>query len=182
MTAVARVNTTALRSPADGPAEAQADQARWPRLLLVHPNQTVHERVAAALRPYRIDAAFARDAVEGCRIAEDRELDLIIAQNRTINGDAQYLLWRLRTKLETAQTPVVIGLDYYFEEAEGRQLTEPINGHGGAQAVVAKLFAPDASEPFEQSALFATICRFVPSIRKGALAEAQAADPLRGAA
>jgi CheY-like chemotaxis protein len=123
-----------------------------PQVLLIDDDLDVRRFIFAGLREIGIEPSFATDGMLGFWKAKRSKPAVIVSDYFMPNGDAEYLLARLRSTPETQDIPVVV--------QSGRQLSDPIRqrlqgevcGHPGAAAILKK---SGAGELFE---ILGTMC------------------------
>jgi CheY-like chemotaxis protein len=79
-----------------------------PRVLVVDDDPAIKEFLATRLGKYGIDTLYAADATPALRMASKEQPSVIIADYHMPDGDAQYLLHRLRGTPSTAKIPVFV--------------------------------------------------------------------------
>jgi CheY-like chemotaxis protein len=114
-----------------------------PRVLVVDDDPAMEAFFTGRLNKYGVDLLFASDAVGAYRLACRSTPSAIIADNFMPNGDARYLLHRLRSAPPTDYIPVIIMSGSRLDELTARDLTREISGRPGAARVVEKTFAAD---------------------------------------
>jgi CheY-like chemotaxis protein len=136
-----------------------------PRILLVDDDTSVKKmffhqygRLGAAL-------LHAADATRAFWMARHEQPTVIVSDFWMPNGDAGYLLTRLRSTPETCGIPVIVQSGRSLSNSVRRKLQEDINGHPGAARVLEKSF--DGAELLEALQRF---CGFATE------SEAQSAD------
>jgi len=123
-----------------------------PQVLLIDDDLDVRRFIFTGLREIGIEPSFATDGLLGFWKAKRSKPAVIVSDYFMPNGDAEYLLARLRSTPETQDIPVVV--------QSGRQLSDPIKqrlqgevcGHPGAAAILKK---SGAGELFE---ILGTLC------------------------
>jgi CheY-like chemotaxis protein len=123
-----------------------------PRVLVVDDDPAVEIFLASRLGKMGVDTLYAPDAVHAYRIACKEKPTAIISDHYMPNGDAQYLLHRLRTSAVTEQTPVIVLSGKELDELTEQTLTREISGRPGAVRVLKKSFDTDE--------LFGTLKKF----------------------
>ena len=123
-----------------------------PRVLVVDDDSNTEKFLASRLRKYGVDTLFAPDAVHGCRLASKAKPSVIVVDNFIPDGDARYLLHRLRSAPATARVHVIVISCRPLDAFEAQRLKHDISGLPGAVHVIKKSF--DTNE------LFGTIRRF----------------------
>ncbi len=119
---------------------ATAEVRARPRVLLVDDDADVREFLGSRLGKFGVDMSYAVDAVEGFRKARREEPTVIIADYFMPNGDAQFLLTRLRTAPETSHIPVIVLTGRELNAVAKQILQREINGHPGAAQILRKSF------------------------------------------
>ena len=130
-----------------GMAEAAPPIRHRPRVLLVDDDNDVNRFIASRLEGCGIDVAYALSARQALRIALRDEPVVIVTDYFMPNGDAQYLLTRLRASEATSNIPVIVLSGRKLGETIVQNLRREIHGHPGAVQVVAK--SEDPSSLFE---------------------------------
>jgi CheY-like chemotaxis protein len=111
---------------------------RRPRVLLVDDDNDVNRFLSSRLEKCGIDAVYAPDAPQGFRMACRDEPAVIVTDYFMPNGDAQYLLTRLRTTEATANIPVIVLTGRKLNDVTVQNLKRDIRGHPGAAQVLRK--------------------------------------------
>jgi CheY-like chemotaxis protein len=114
-----------------------------PRVLVIDDDPAIQRFLASRLGKYGIDTLYASDAVHGFRIACKESPSVIITDNYMPDGDAQYLLHRLRSTTTTATIPVFVISGKPIDEVTGQGLRREIGGHPGAAQIFQKSFDTD---------------------------------------
>jgi DNA-binding response OmpR family regulator len=114
-----------------------------PRVLVIDDDPAIQQFLASRLSKYGIDTLYASDAVHGFRIASKESPSVIITDNYMPDGDAQYLLHRLRSTAATAKIPVFIISGKPLDEITKQNLRQEIGGHPGAAQIFKKSFDTD---------------------------------------
>jgi CheY-like chemotaxis protein len=117
-----------------------------PRVLLIDDDADVEAFLSSRLSKYGVDLLYASDAVQGYRMACREQPSVIICDNFMPNGDASYLLGRLRTTAATELTPVIVLSGKELDEMTRKGLMREVCGRPGATRVLVKSF--DTSELF----------------------------------
>ncbi len=123
-----------------------------PRVLVIDDDLTTETLVASRLRKYGVDTLFASDARHGFNIAIKEKPSVVIVENFIPNGDAKYLLHRLRSAPATAKVPVIVVGRRNLDATEQQSLQHEIGGLPGAARVLKK--------PFDTGELFGAIQHF----------------------
>ena len=111
-----------------------------PRVLVVDDDPAIHEFLASRLGKFGIDTLYASDALHGYRLACKANPSVIIADNYMPDGDAQYLLHRLRSTPATENIPVFVISGRPLDEVAEQTLRREIGGRPGAAHVFKKTF------------------------------------------
>ena len=133
----------------EGALESQAmdiDIPQHPRVLVVDDDPDIENFLASRLAKDGIDTLYAPDAVQGFRMVCKDKPSVIITDNYMPDGDAQYLLYRLRSSALTADIPVFVISARKFSEVTEQTLRRSIAGRPGAAQIFRKSF--DTEELF----------------------------------
>jgi CheY-like chemotaxis protein len=131
-------------SIAGGKIEAtDADVPERPRVLVVDDDPAMGTFLASRLGKYGVDTLHASDAVHAFRIACKERPSVIVTDNYMPNGDAQYLLYRLRSSPATESIPVFVISGRPLSEITQHILRREICGRPGAAQVFKKSFDTD---------------------------------------
>ena len=114
-----------------------------PRVLLVDDDPAIQHFLASRLGKYGIVTLYASDATHGFRIASRARPSVIIADYHMPNGNAKYLLTRLRSTANTASIPVIVISANQLDESAERDLTREFCGRPGAAHILQKSFDTD---------------------------------------
>jgi len=120
-----------------------ADVPQQPRVLVVDDDPDIETFLASRLGKFGIDTLYAPDAVQGFRAACRDEPTVIITDNYMPDGDAQYLLYRLRSSSLTANIPVFVISARKLSELTEQTLRRSIGGRPGAAQISTKSFDTD---------------------------------------
>jgi CheY-like chemotaxis protein len=123
-----------------------------PRVLLVDDDNDVNLLLASRLGKCGIDVTYAPDAPQGLRMACRDEPAVIVTDYFMPNGDALYLLTRLRTVDTTANIPVIVLSGRQLNDTVEQELRRSIRGRPGAAHILQKSGDP--------SVLFDTLQKF----------------------
>jgi CheY-like chemotaxis protein len=115
-----------------------------PRVLVVDDDPAIHDFLASRLRKFGVDTLYASDAVHGFRIACKEFPSVIITDNFMPNGDALYLLHRLRSNSDTENIPVFVISGKPLGEVTEQILRREIVGRPGAAQIFKKSFDTEA--------------------------------------
>jgi CheY-like chemotaxis protein len=108
------------------------------RVLVVDDDPDMEVFLSSRLAKYGVDTLYAPDAVQGFRVACKEEPSAIISDYYMPNGDAFYLLWRLRTTPATERIPVFVISGRKIDEVAESNLRREICGLPGAARVFRK--------------------------------------------
>lgn len=117
-----------------------------PRVLVVDDDPAIQQFLASRLGKFGVDTLYASDAVHGYRIACKARPSVIITDNFMPDGDAQYLLHRLRSTPATENIPVFVISGRPLDELTEQVLRREISGRPGAAHIFTKSF--DTTELF----------------------------------
>jgi CheY-like chemotaxis protein len=132
------------QSCTDAPAPAVR---RRPRVLLIDDDHEINRFLIDRLEKCGLDVKYASDVRQGFRMACKEEPAVIVADYFMPNGNARYLLTRLRTTAATAKIPVIVLSGRQLNEATVQDLRRDICGHPGAMQILRK--SRDTSALFE---------------------------------
>jgi CheY-like chemotaxis protein len=118
-----------------------------PCVLLIDDDSDVNRFLASRLEKCGLDVKYASDATQGFRIACSDEPVVIVTDYFMPNGDAQYLLTRLRTTAGTENIPVIVLSGRQLNSVITQNLRREICGHPGAAQILVK--SPDTRVLFE---------------------------------
>ena len=111
---------------------------RRPCVALVDDDDDINRFLTSRLEKCGVDVKYASDAQQGFRIACRDEPAVIVTDYFMPNGDAQYLLTRLRTTAATRNIPVIVLSGRQLNEAALRGLKREICGRPGATKILTK--------------------------------------------
>jgi CheY-like chemotaxis protein len=123
------------QSAAQAPAPAVRKR---PLVLLIDDDNDINRFLTSRLAKCGLDVKYACDAQEGFRIACRHEPAVIVTDYFMPNGDAHYLLTRLRTTAATANIPVIVLSGRQLNDVTLRNLRREICGHPGATQILRK--------------------------------------------
>ncbi len=121
----------------------EADVPKHPRVLVVDDDPAIGKFLASRLGKYGVDTLHAPDAVHGFRMACKEKPTVIITDNYMPNGDARYLLYRLRSTPATENIPVFVLSGRALGEPLEQILKREICGRPGAVQIFKKSFDTD---------------------------------------
>jgi CheY-like chemotaxis protein len=135
---------TALKRDSEAAGE---EVPQRPRVLVVDDDPAIEQFLASRLDKFGVDTLYAPDAVHGFRVAAKEKPSVIICDNYMPDGDAQYLLYRLRATPATENIPVIVLSGRQLSELTAQTLKREINGKPGAVRIFRKSF--DIQELFQ---------------------------------
>ena len=138
--ALAKINPRmADKLPRSGVAEESSPHVRRrPCVLLVDDDNDVNRFLGSRLGKCGIDPTYAVDAHDAFRMACQVEPAVIVTDYFMPNGDAEYLLRRLRANKPTANIPVIVLSGRQLSDAADQRLRREIGYHQGAAHVLRK--------------------------------------------
>jgi DNA-binding response OmpR family regulator len=113
---------------------------RRPGVLLIDDDPAMHQFLASRLNKLGVDVFYASDAVRGFRIASKSRPSAIITDHFMPDGDAKYLLFRLRSNAATQNIPVIVISGRALDEVTRQGLRREICGRPGAAHIFEKSF------------------------------------------
>lgn len=131
-----------------------ATAPRPPRVLVVDDDPAIKGFLASRLAKFGIETLYAPNATEAYRLAGKEKPNVIIADHYMPDGDAQFLLYRLRSTSGTADIPVFVISGRRISDLDQQTLKREICGHPGALQVFHKSF--DTQELFDALRHFCT--------------------------
>jgi CheY-like chemotaxis protein len=111
-----------------------------PRVLVIDDDADVIRFFSTQLGKYGVDALSAPDARQGFKIACKEQPTAIISDYFMPDGDAHYLLSRLRSAPVTEHTPVFVISGRSLDETAEKAIKRDIFGRPGAAQVFKKSF------------------------------------------
>jgi CheY-like chemotaxis protein len=120
---------------------------RRPRVLVVDDDPDIGMLLSSRFGACGVDTLYASDGINGFRIAYKEEPSVIISDYSMLNGDARYLLWRLRSTPATRNIPVFVITGRRLDDLTEQDLTRDMCGRPGAARVFRK--SVDTNELFE---------------------------------
>lgn len=125
---------------------ANAEVPHRPRVLVVDDDPDIEAFLAPRLDKFGIDTLYAPDAKQAYRIAVRERPSVVVTDNFMPDGDAQYLLYRLRSTPSTENIPVIVISGRMLSDVAQQSLKRAISGHPGAAMICKKSF--DTNELF----------------------------------
>ena len=146
---------------------------RRPCVVLVDDDNDINRFLTSRLEKCGLDVQYACDAQQGFRIACRDEPAVIVTDYFMPNGDAQYLLTRLRTTAATADIPVIVLSGRQLNEVTMQSLRREICGHPGATQILKK--------SADTYALFEALKKYCGFERQSTIAVGVLGNPARSA-
>jgi CheY-like chemotaxis protein len=109
-----------------------------PQVLLIDDDLDVRRFIFAGLRKKGIEPLFATDGLLGFWKAKRSEPAVIVSDYFMPNGDAEYLLARLRSTPETKNIPFIVQSGRELSDAIRQRLQREVCGHPGALLILKK--------------------------------------------
>jgi CheY-like chemotaxis protein len=130
-----------------GKRSAKVEVKKRPRVLLVDDDISIKKFFFQKFEKLGAELLYAADGTRGFWMARREEPTVIVADYRMPNGDAEYLLSRLRNTPETKGIPVIVQTGRQLNDAVKQRLTQQIAGQPGATRILQK--SADVGELFE---------------------------------
>ena len=130
-----------------GKRSAKIEVKGRPRVLLVDDDISVKKFFFKKFEKLGAELLYAADGNRGFWKARREEPTVIVADYCMPNGDAEYLLTRLRSVPETRNIPVIVQSGRRLNDSIRQRLRQNIDGQPGAARILQK--SSDASELFE---------------------------------
>jgi CheY-like chemotaxis protein len=130
-----------------GRRSAKIEVKQRPRVLLVDDDISVKKFFFRKFEKLGAELLYAADGNRGFWKARREEPTVIVADYCMPNGDAEYLLTRLRSVPETRNIPVIVQSGRRLNDAIKQRLRQNIDGQPGAARILQK--SSDARELFE---------------------------------
>ncbi|HTO60879.1 MAG TPA: response regulator [Bradyrhizobium sp.] len=111
---------------------------RRPSVLLVDDDDDVRHFLASRLEKCGLDVQYAKDAQQAYRMACRDNPAVVVTDYFMPNGDAEYLLAKLRTTAATENIPVIVMTGRSLNTVTQQNLKRDIAGHPGAAHIVRK--------------------------------------------
>jgi CheY-like chemotaxis protein len=145
LTALYPLRAAAIRRA--GKRSAKIEVKGRPRVLLVDDDISVKKFFFKKFDKLGAELLYAADGNRGFWKARREEPTVIVADYCMPNGDAEYLLTRLRSVPETRNIPVIVQSGRRLNDSIRQRLRQNIDGQPGAARILQK--SSDASELFE---------------------------------
>jgi CheY-like chemotaxis protein len=130
-----------------GRRSVKVEVKQRPRVLLVDDDISVKKFFFKKFEKLGAELLYAADGNRGFWKARREEPTVIVADYCMPNGDAEYLLTRLRSVPETRNIPVIVQSGRRLNDAIKQRLRQEICGQPGAARILQK--SRDAGELFE---------------------------------
>jgi CheY-like chemotaxis protein len=130
-----------IKAQAMQPIDAQ--MRKRPRVLVVDDDPGIEVFLSSRLAKHGVDTLYASGGVQGFRVACKEEPSVIICDYSMPNGDAHYLLWRLRSTPTTENIPVFVMSGRRLDEVVEQNLMREVCGRPGAARIFMKTFDTD---------------------------------------
>ncbi len=111
-----------------------------PVVLVVDDDPDVEKFLSSRLKKFDLDTVFAGDATRAFRMALRDKPSVIVSDYFMPNGDAQYLLSKLRSMPETAAIPVLVMTGQMLDQQAEQDIKRDVCGRPGAVQVFEKAF------------------------------------------
>lgn len=111
-----------------------------PRVLVVDDDPAVGNFLASRLRKFGVETLYAANAVQAYRIAAREKPSVIVSDYDMPDGDARYLLAKLRSSPSTDSIPVIVLSGHDIDERTEQLLRREILGKPGVVGVFKKSF------------------------------------------
>jgi CheY-like chemotaxis protein len=111
---------------------------RRPRVLLIDDDNDINRFLTNRLERCGLDVKYASNVQQGFRMACRDEPAVIVTDYFMPNGNAQYLLTRLRTTAATVNIPVIVLSGQQLNDVTVQSLRREICGHPGATEILRK--------------------------------------------
>jgi CheY-like chemotaxis protein len=121
-----------------GQVSATIEVKKRPRVLLVDDDISVKRAFFQKFEKLGAELLYAADGIRGFWMARREEPTVIVADYCMPNGDAEYLLTRLRSVPETRSIPVIVQSGRRLNDAIKQRLREQICGQPGATRILQK--------------------------------------------
>ncbi|WP_047309883.1 response regulator [Rhodopseudomonas palustris] len=118
-----------------------------PRVLVVDDDEQVAQFLSSRLKKLGIEVLYAPNAARALRLAASHYPSVVVTDYYMPEGDAEFLIMRLRSSRATAQIPVIVISGRELDETTAKQLKREMLGYPGAVGIFRKSF--DVSELFD---------------------------------
>jgi len=130
-----------------GKRSAKIEVRKRPRVLLVDDDVNVKKLFFSRFEKLGAELLYAVDGMRGFWMARREQPTVIVSDYCMPNGNAEYLLTRLRNVPETRSIPVIVQSGRRLNDLIKQRLRQEICGQPGATRILQKSF--DAGELFE---------------------------------
>lgn len=130
-----------------GELSERTEVRKRPRILLVDDDIGIKKAFFHEFENLGAELLYAVDGMRGFWMARREWPTVIVSDYCMPNGDAEYLLNRLRNAPETRSIPVIVQSGRRLNDAIKRRLRQPICGQQGATRILRK--SSDTRELFE---------------------------------
>jgi CheY-like chemotaxis protein len=130
-----------------GKRSAKIEVRKRPRVLLVDDDVSVKRFFFNRFEKLGAELLYAADGMRGFWMARREEPTVIVSDYCMPNGNAEYLLTRLRNAPETMSIPVIVQSGRRLNDRIKQRLRQQICGQPGATRILQK--SVDAGELFE---------------------------------
>jgi len=130
-----------------GRLSAKVEVKKRPRVLLVDDDISVKKFFFRRFQKLGAELLYAADGNRGFWMARREEPTVIVADYCMPNGNAEYLLTRLRSMPETSSIPVIVQSGRRLNDSVKQRLRQEISGQPGAARILQKSF--DCRELFD---------------------------------
>jgi CheY-like chemotaxis protein len=117
---------------------AEIEVRKYPRILLVDDDPHIKKFFFNRFGKLGAELLYAADGIRGFWMARHQEPSVIVADYLMPNGDAEYLLRRLRNTPQTSRIPVIVHTGRRLDEVVKQRLRRPIAGQPGAARILRK--------------------------------------------
>jgi CheY-like chemotaxis protein len=139
-----------------GKRAAKIEVRKRPRILLVDDDVSIRKFFFRRFEKLGAELLYAADGMRGFWMARREEPTVIVSDYCMPNGNAEYLLTRLRNEPETNNIPVIVQSGRRLNDSIKRRLRQEICGQPGATRILQK--SVDARELLEA---LQRLCGFV---------------------
>jgi CheY-like chemotaxis protein len=131
-----------------GNQSASVELKKRSRVLVVDDDPEFGKLLSSRLAKYGVEMLYASDTQQGFKIACRDRPSVIVAAYSMPNGNAQYLLSKLRTTAETLNIPVFVLSEGRLDDAAQQVLGREICGNPSATRILEKSI--DTQELFDE--------------------------------
>ncbi|MBI5128809.1 MAG: response regulator [Rhodopseudomonas palustris] len=114
-----------------------------PRVLVVDDDEQVGQFLSSRLKKLGIDVLYAPNAARALRLAARQYPSVVVTDCYMPEGDAAFLIMRLRGNAATADVPVFVLSGRNIDEPTAKILKRDVLGHSGAIRIFKKSFEVD---------------------------------------